>query len=234
MDEAHDALPCTASSAASLTSSARAQTTAATSTSVGRIDDHALEVPERLRERSLVLVGDDEHRALLAPGLDERGCLLRRRLVERGLVDDGQRALGCMRAERSAQSRAIRLAVDLDRVAAGLRREGDAAARELRARGSSRRVRGRFPSGATASPRPPATSPRLFADCVPARCALSSARTASWTRCGFTSEPNTPSSRLASREDLPRDPEERGLRRRHRASPLGSGRRRSWGPESRP
>src|SRR6476469_3271105 len=50
---------------------------------------------------------------------------------------------------------------------------------------------------------PPATNPRLFADCVPARRAFSSARTASWTRCGFTSEPNTPSSSVASRVDEP-------------------------------
>src|SRR5215208_6499489 len=55
-------------------------------------------------------------------------------------------------------------------------------------------------------PRPPATSPRVFADCVPARCAFSSARTASWTRCGFTSEANTPSSRAFSREDWPVTP----------------------------
>ena len=35
--------------------------------------------------------------------------------------------------------------------------------------------------------RPPETSPRLFVANVPARCAFCSARTASWTRCGFTS-----------------------------------------------
>src|SRR5215211_5208983 len=37
--------------------------------------------------------------------------------------------------------------------------------------------------------RPPATSPRLLAARVPARAAFISARTASWTRCGFTSAP---------------------------------------------
>src|SRR6185503_11281008 len=55
-------------------------------------------------------------------------------------------------------------------------------------------------------PRPPATSPRLFADCVPARRAFISARTASWTRCGFTSDPKTPSSSAFSREDWPVTP----------------------------
>src|SRR6185437_11159186 len=55
-------------------------------------------------------------------------------------------------------------------------------------------------------PRPPATNPRLFADCVPARRSFSSARTASCTRCGFTSEPKTTSSRAFSREDWPVTP----------------------------
>ena len=42
--------------------------------------------------------------------------------------------------------------------------------------------------------RPPETSPRLLAPRVPARCAFSSARTASCTRCGLTSAPNTAAS----------------------------------------
>src|SRR5215211_5374115 len=52
-------------------------------------------------------------------------------------------------------------------------------------------------------PRPPATRPRLFADWVPARRAFNSERTASCTRCGLRSAPKTPSSSVASFEDLP-------------------------------
>src|SRR5207244_7827585 len=51
--------------------------------------------------------------------------------------------------------------------------------------------------------RPPDTRPRLFAACVPARSALNSARTASCTRCGFTSAPNTDASRVRSLAFLP-------------------------------
>ena len=42
--------------------------------------------------------------------------------------------------------------------------------------------------------RPPETMPRLFAARVPCRAAFSSARTASWTRCGLISAPKTVSS----------------------------------------
>src|SRR5215510_8171870 len=94
-------------------------------------DDDAVEVAERLDEPYLVVRGDDEHRPLLAPRVDERGRLLRRRLVECGLVHDGERALGHMGAERSTECGAVRLAVDFDRVAARLWREGDAAAHPL-------------------------------------------------------------------------------------------------------
>src|SRR5262249_14316744 len=51
--------------------------------------------------------------------------------------------------------------------------------------------------------RPPETSPRDFAPRVPARSAFSSARTASWTRCGLTSAPKTASSRTKSLAFLP-------------------------------
>src|SRR5207248_4637686 len=51
--------------------------------------------------------------------------------------------------------------------------------------------------------RPPETSPRLFAPRVPARRAFSSARTASWTRCGLGSAPKIAPSRDTSFEDLP-------------------------------
>ena len=46
--------------------------------------------------------------------------------------------------------------------------------------------------------RPPATRPRLFVPFVPARAAFISARTVSWTRCGFSSTAKTDSSRETS------------------------------------
>src|SRR5688572_25943065 len=51
--------------------------------------------------------------------------------------------------------------------------------------------------------RPPDTSPRLLAAWVPARAAADSARTASWTRCGFTSAANTASTSVTSLAFLP-------------------------------
>src|SRR5262245_47765432 len=117
-------------------------------------DDDAIEVPERLDERHVLVGGDEEHRQLLAPGFDERGRLLRRRLVEGGLVHDGQRPLGGMRAERSAERRTVGLAVHLDGVAARLWRERDAAAGPLRRAG---RARTRA-AGALLAPRLPAAA----------------------------------------------------------------------------
>src|SRR4029077_7513631 len=57
--------------------------------------------------------------------------------------------------------------------------------------------------------RPPATSPRLLTPRVAARLAFSSARTASCTRCGFTSAPKTFSSSVRSFAFLP-EPSRRG------------------------
>src|SRR5262249_43478256 len=114
----------------------------------------AVEIPERLDERNVVVGRHEEHWELLAPGLDERGRLLRRRLVERGLVHDGQRPLRGVRAERSAERRAIRLAVHLHGVAARLWREGDAAPGPLRRAG---RARTRA-AGALLAPRLPAAA----------------------------------------------------------------------------
>src|SRR4029077_4490687 len=51
--------------------------------------------------------------------------------------------------------------------------------------------------------RPPATRPRLLAPRVPARRAFSSARTVSWTRCGFTSAPKTRASSATCFDDVP-------------------------------
>src|SRR5215208_2947408 len=51
--------------------------------------------------------------------------------------------------------------------------------------------------------RPPATKPRVFAACVPARRAFSSARTVSWTRCGLISTAKTAASSVRSFDFLP-------------------------------
>src|SRR5690349_8758194 len=62
--------------------------------------------------------------------------------------------------------------------------------------------------------RPPATRPRLLTARVPARSALSSARTVSWTRWGFTSAPKTRSSSVRSFDLLPPPSRIGALRRR--------------------
>src|SRR5438105_7686923 len=49
--------------------------------------------------------------------------------------------------------------------------------------------------------RPPATRPRLLPPRVAERASFSSARTVSWTRCGFTSAPKTPSSSVTLFEE---------------------------------
>src|ERR671914_607980 len=52
-------------------------------------------------------------------------------------------------------------------------------------------------------PRPPATRPRVLSVLLPPRRELSSARTVSWTRCGFTSAPKTEASSDTSFDRLP-------------------------------
>src|SRR5436190_10627222 len=62
--------------------------------------------------------------------------------------------------------------------------------------------------------RPPATRPRLLTARVPARSALSSARTVSWTRWGFTSAPKTCASSVRSFDLFPSPSRTGALRRR--------------------
>src|SRR5207342_3637661 len=71
--------------------------------------------------------------------------------------------------------------------------------------------------------RPPATRPRLFVPFVPARAAFSSARTVSCTRCGFSSTAKTDSSRETS---CAFEPPSTGA--------LGAAIRRSGSPRARP
>src|SRR5262249_52187089 len=70
------------------------------------------------------------------------------------------------------------------------------------------------PFGRHGFERPPATRPRLLTARVPARSALSSARTASWTRWGFTSAPRIRSSSIRSFDVLPSPSRTGALRRR--------------------
>src|SRR5581483_12102646 len=95
-------------------------------------DEHLLEVAERLDERLLVLCHDEERRRGLAPLLEELDGLLRRRRLERVARDETERARLRVVAQGGAQRGAQRLLVHLDREVARGRREGHAAAGELR------------------------------------------------------------------------------------------------------
>src|SRR6266540_1813811 len=71
--------------------------------------------------------------------------------------------------------------------------------------------------------RPPATRPRLFAARVPARAAFCSARTVSWTRCGFTSAAKMDSSSVTSFDFLPAESSRGALGAATTGDPSGDG-----------
>ena len=187
----------TSGRAASVTSSERAQTTVATSSSAGTSDEHPLEVPERLDEDVLVLRRDDQRRPVRPVG-DELGRLASsraRRTRSRRAARTSRWPRGRSGAPRSAARRALRLTLTSKLRMFG--RERHAAARPLRrARRACAGASGSLLApwlGATAGDEAAALPPR-----VPARAAFISARTVSWTRCGLTSAANTDASSESS------------------------------------
>ena len=177
-----------------MTSSARAHTIVATSTSAGSTTSDAVEVAERLDRRSPARA----RRSRRAGG----PCPTPRPGPAAVFVDGASNAAGSTMASvpfsacddsalRSAERYAFLLTFTSNE-----RGEGgnttpppvNWAARIVPARARP------VPFWRHGLPRPPETSPRLFAARVPARCAFSSARTASCTRCGFTSTAKTASS----------------------------------------
>src|SRR5262249_53459231 len=95
-------------------------------------DEHALEVAERLDQRLLVLVRDDDERRLLAPAVDELPGLPRGRRLERRAVDEREGLVADVIRERARERGAPNLAVDLELEAAPDGRERDAAAGVVR------------------------------------------------------------------------------------------------------
>ena len=151
--EAHDAaLPCTSGSAASLTTSERAQTTCATSSSAGTVTSTRGRLRNDLISVSSSSVATTTVGVVLAPALQELDGLLRRRRLE-GVAGDRDRACPpdawSLSAARSAARAAFLLTLtrEVARASAGRRRRRPRTA----ARGSCPGGRGRCPSGATAS-----------------------------------------------------------------------------------
>ena len=131
--------------------SAAADSSAASTTSVGR---------------SLVPVVEQ---------VDRPGCVLG--ASKAAGVEDRERAALCVQRQRAAQRGALLLAVDLEGVRTRLRAERRCRRRPRSASGWSRRGRGPCPSGARASRRRRETSPRVFVAAVPRLRAACSART---------------------------------------------------------
>ena len=172
----------------------------ATSSSAGTVTSTRSRLRNDLIDRLLVLVRDDEHRRRPCPTpRATRLRLLRRRGLERRRRRRARASRCATWCESAPRERgAARLAVDLHVEAAHPGREGDAAARELR--GADRALAGaaRCPSGATAWRGRPRRARGSWRRACRARCAFSSARTVSCTRCGLSSAPNTAASSATS------------------------------------
>ena len=137
-------------------------------------------------QRDLVVAEQHQHLAAAVEGLERLCGRARRGLVVGGGVDDRDAAAAGVHAERRAQRAPARLAVDLHGVAARAWGRRPRRRRSSAACGSSRRGRGRCPSGATASRRRPCTSPRVRVDgrAAPAGELLGAHRLVDDARCG--------------------------------------------------
>ena len=196
-------------------------------------DDDLVDVAERLDDVLLVLRDDDE-RQLLAPLREHRHGRSRRRLRETGAVEDPERAVGgVLRRARPAARRGASCDSPSPRnraASAGMQRRRRSSA----ARASCPRGRGRCPSGATASNgrrRRARGSSRHACRCGRA---FSSARTVSWTMCGFISAANTASSSVTSFAFLPAMSSRGAFGAATSGSPPAPGQSRSSGPARRP
>ena len=103
--EAHDALPCTSGSAASVTTSERAQTTCATSSSAGTVTSTRGRLRNDLISVSSSSLATTTVGDVLAPALQQLDGLLRRRRVERVAGDEAERPRLGVVAQRGAQAR---------------------------------------------------------------------------------------------------------------------------------
>src|SRR6478609_5598744 len=199
--EAHEALPWTSSSAPSLTSSERAQTIAEISIS----DGVTTCTPGRLRNDLTIASWSSWATTISGACLSHASTSAAAALVE-GLSKESSARIpklpssACAdNAARNAALRSLRLTF-----ATKLLRTANATPPPVQCGARVDPARARpVPFWRQGFERPPATSPRLLTPRVADRLALCSARTASWTRCGLTSAPKTPSSSVRSFAFLP-------------------------------
>src|SRR5256885_1105251 len=191
--EAHDAFPCTSSSAGSLIRSERAQTTCCTSSSPGTVTA----TRSRLRNDLISPSSSGCATTRIGRSLPHEPTRSAATFVEGSSKLPGSstpRLPACACAEsalRTAARRALRFTF-----AVKLRLLGGNAIpppTQCGARMEPARARP-VPFCRHGFERPPATRPRLLPPRVAERAAFCSARTVSWTSCGFTSAANTPSS----------------------------------------
>src|SRR5436190_6781201 len=199
--EAHEALTSTAPRAAWLTSSERAQTSAATSISAGV----TTWTPARLRNDFAIAAwsswattmsgrsfphASTSSAASRADGSSNESSARTANVPSSACADS---------AARNAALRSLRLILwpKLVRTWNAAPPPVQCGARVVPARARP------VPFWRHGFERPPATRPRLLTARVPARSALSSARTVSWTRWGFTSAPKTCASSVRSFDLFP-------------------------------
>src|SRR4029453_691401 len=194
-------LPCTSSSAPSLTRSERAQTSAETSTS----DGVTTCTPWRLRN-DLAITSSSSATTRTSgrsfPQASRKAAALfveGSSKLEPSTTAKDPASTCAVSAARSAARVTLRLTLPpkLLRTAKARPPPVQFGARVVPARARP------VPFWRQGFERPPATNPRLFADCVPARAAAASARTASWMRCVFTSAAKTFSDSVTSFVFLP-------------------------------
>src|SRR5436190_2202808 len=195
------ALPWTASSAAWLTSSERAQTSAATSISAGV----TTWTPARLRNDFAIAAWSSWATTMSGRSLPHASTRSAASRVDGASNESSARTANVPSsacadsAARNAAFRSLRLILwpKLVRTWNAAPPPVQCGARVVPARARP------VPFWRHGFERPPATRPRLFTARVPARSELSSARTVSWTRWCFTSAPKTCSLSVRSFDSFP-------------------------------
>src|SRR5579864_4976230 len=200
--QAHDALPCTASSAAWLTSSERAHTTCATSSSDGTVTSTRSRLRNDFETLSssgvtITTVGVD------APHFESSSDAPFVEGVSNGFGSSSASVPACAWSESAERSAAFKAFLfTFTEKSRGVGGNATPPALNCGARIVPWRARP-VPFWRHGLARPPETSPRLLVAKVPARRAFNSARTASCTRCGLTSAAYTASSSVISFDFLP-------------------------------
>src|SRR6266516_1083675 len=198
--QAHWALPWTCSRASSQISSERAQMTWLTSSSPGTV------TTTRSRLRNDLITPSSSGCAttrtgssFAQPPRSSAAALVEGSPSEPGSTTPSVPACACAEsALRSAALRLLRFTFDVKLRLFG----GNAMPPPVQCGARVEPARARpVPFWRHGLERPPATRPRLLPPRVAERASYSSARTVSWTRCGFISAPKTPSSSVMLLEE---------------------------------